>query len=481
MILGLRMRCRIFLDASAADFLDLLHCGQINAVRIIDIAVGIRAGHDLRTEFLCLFDCIGCNIAGAGHHYRLSLQADVLCIQHILHKVQQTIARRLGTSKTSAIGQALACQHRRVVGIADALVLAEQIADLTPADTDIARRNIHMGADMAIELRHEALAELHHFIVGFALRVEIGAALAAADGKSGQRVLEYLLEGKELQDAQVHARMEAQTALVRPDGAVHLHTVAAVDVGLTLVILPRDTEDDNAFRLHHALQYLCLFIFRILLQCRYNRRKHFVHGVLELHLLRIAFFHDIQNILDILLHICHTNRSLPIHVLFSKMICRIDSCNGYHYTTAWFVCPFPSHRNTVYITAALLFLIQKFQKLIVVLFQLAVFIRKLQGREHADPASRKGARLPRNALHMVIHHLRKLLDVLRIAVRTEFISIAKNIYFHAPGLVLWRNRSQLCHLITALCAKLSMELRLNCRKNIPERRVRFLIGQGTIS
>ena len=65
----------------------------------------------------------------------------------------------------------------------------------------------------------KALAEAHNLSVGLALRVEVGAALAAAHGQRGKAVLEDLLEAQELDDAQVDGRMQAQAALVGSDGS----------------------------------------------------------------------------------------------------------------------------------------------------------------------------------------------------------------------------------------------------------------------
>ena len=102
------------------------------------------------------------------------------------------------------------------------LVLAEQEADLAAAHADVAGRHVGVRADVAEQLGHEALAEAHHFVVGLALGVEVRAALAAAHRQRGQGVLEDLLEGQELQHAEVDRRVEAQPALVGADGAVHL-------------------------------------------------------------------------------------------------------------------------------------------------------------------------------------------------------------------------------------------------------------------
>lgn len=56
------------------------------------------------------------------------------------------------------------------------------------------------------------------------------------------------MPGMEGRDAhgQVHGRVQAQAALVRPQGRVELHAVAAVDAQAALVVLPGDAELDDA-------------------------------------------------------------------------------------------------------------------------------------------------------------------------------------------------------------------------------------------
>ena len=137
--------------------------------------------------------------------------------------------------------------------VAQALVLAEEVADLPGAHADVAGGHVGVGADVLEQLRHEALAKAHDLGVGLALGVEVTAALAAADGQAGQGVLEDLLKAQELDDALVDGGMEPQTALVRADGAVELDAEAAVDVDVALIILPGHTELDDALRLHQAV------------------------------------------------------------------------------------------------------------------------------------------------------------------------------------------------------------------------------------
>jgi hypothetical protein len=81
---------------------------------------------------------------------------------------------------------------------------------------------------------------------------------AAAHGKGGQRVLEYRLEGEELQQAQVHGGVESQAALVWADGAVHLDPESPVDLELPLIVDPRNAEHDHALELHDAFEDLGL-------------------------------------------------------------------------------------------------------------------------------------------------------------------------------------------------------------------------------
>src|SRR5690606_22910935 len=133
------------------------------------------------------------------------------------------------------------------ITVGDALVLAEQVADLASTDADVARRDVGVLAEMAVQLGHEALTEPHHLGVGAALRVEVAAALAAADRHAGECVLEDLLKPEELDRAERDRRVEPQPALVRAERAVVLDPVAAVDADPVLVVEPRHPEDDLAF------------------------------------------------------------------------------------------------------------------------------------------------------------------------------------------------------------------------------------------
>ena len=162
---------------------------------------------------------------------------------------------------------------------------------------------------MAEKLSHEALAETHDLGIALAMGVKVRAALGTADGKPRQSVLVNLLKGEELQDVEVDTGMEAQAPLVRPDGAVQLHAIAAVDLDFTLVISPGHTELNDALRLHHALQDLVLLVFRMLIQERFHGFQHFSDRGEELLLVRVTLFYLREHPFDICFAVCHIFRS----------------------------------------------------------------------------------------------------------------------------------------------------------------------------
>src|SRR5699024_7006286 len=126
------------------------------------------------------------------------------------------------------------------------------------------------------------LAEPHDLAVAAAVRVEVGAALAAADGQAGQRVLEDLLEAEELHDAEVHRGMEPQAALVRAERGVVLDADAAVDLHGALVIDPGDTEDDLPLRLAQPHQDAVVLVLGVPGLDDLERLEHLPDSLMEL-------------------------------------------------------------------------------------------------------------------------------------------------------------------------------------------------------
>src|SRR5690606_11074198 len=126
--------------------------------------------------------------------------------------------------------------------------------------------------------------------VGAALGVEVRAALAAPDGQAGESVLERLLEPEELDDAQVHAGVEPQAALVRTERGVELDSEAAVDLHRSVVVHPRHAEDDLPLGLTQPLNHAG--VLGVLADHSPETVQYLVGGLVELALVRVAT-HDL--------------------------------------------------------------------------------------------------------------------------------------------------------------------------------------------
>ena len=249
-------------QTGATDLLDVPEQGDVDAVGIVDVAVGVGDGDDLRAVLLGLLDGVDGDVARAGDADRLPGERLALVLDHVEKEVDGTVTSGLGTGERAAVGEALAGEDAGPL-VAETLVLAEHVADLASAGSDVTSGHVGVGADVLHELGHEALAEGHDLTVGLALGVEVGAALGTAHRQGREGVLEDLLEAQELEDGEVHGRVQAQTTLVGPDGRVELDAVAAVDLDLALVIDPGHAEDDDALRLDEALEKGVLLVLGV--------------------------------------------------------------------------------------------------------------------------------------------------------------------------------------------------------------------------
>ena len=240
----------------------------------------------LRAELDQLLDRVLGDVAAAGDEARLALETVAAGGEHLLGEVDGAVAGRLGPDQRAAPAERLAGEHAGEL-VADPLVLPEQVADLACADADVTGRDVGELPDVPLQLGHERLAEAHHLGVALVLRVEVGAALAAAHGERREGVLQHLLERQELEHADVDARVEPQPALERADRARHLDAVAAVDLDLACVVDPRDAEDDHALRLDEPLQDLVVDVLGMAFEHGSKRLHDLADRLVELRLARV--------------------------------------------------------------------------------------------------------------------------------------------------------------------------------------------------
>ena len=118
---------RVLLDAAALDVLQLHDERQllgVDALRVVDGAVGVGEGDALAAELVDLLDRVLGDVAGAGDRDGLALERIAARGQLLLREVDRAVARRLGTDEAAAPVEALAGQDAGEL-VAEPLVLPD--------------------------------------------------------------------------------------------------------------------------------------------------------------------------------------------------------------------------------------------------------------------------------------------------------------------------------------------------------------------
>jgi hypothetical protein len=131
-------------------------------------------------------------------------------------------------------------------------------------------------------------------MVALALGVEVRPALAPAHRQAGQRVFEGLFKGEEFEDAFIDRGVKADAAFIGSDGVVVLHTPAALDADIVVVVFPADAERYDAVGFGNAPQYLFAMIAFLVGEEVENILGHLLHRLDELGLARVAFLHALH-------------------------------------------------------------------------------------------------------------------------------------------------------------------------------------------
>ena len=94
--------------ARALLVVDVLEHGVVDAVGILDPAVGIGAGEHLAAELRDLLDGVDGDVAGAVNDDVLALEGIAVALEVLVHEVDQAVAGGLGAGERAAEGEALA-------------------------------------------------------------------------------------------------------------------------------------------------------------------------------------------------------------------------------------------------------------------------------------------------------------------------------------------------------------------------------------
>ena len=172
---------------------------------------------------------------------------------------------------------------------------------------------------MAVELRHEALAEAHNLPIALAFGVEVAAPLGSPQRQAGEAVFEDLLKAQEFQDGQVHCGVEPQAPLIGPNGGAELDPVAPVDPGAALVVDPGHPEADHPLRLHEGFDDAVCLVLRVVTHNQIQALQHLQHRLLELPLVRVPGKHLVIYILQICASHCEHPPFFPYFRVINRL------------------------------------------------------------------------------------------------------------------------------------------------------------------
>ena len=223
-------------------------------------------------------------------------------LKNFIQIVNCAVSGSFRTDQRTAEAEVFACQNAVLEHALQTAILAIQETDLASADTHITCRNIDVRSDVAIQSCHKGLAETHDLSITLACRIKVGTALAAADRKACQGILEDLLKAEELDDSRIDVRLETKAAFVRSDRSVELAAVADVGVDIAVVIFPDYAESEHTLRLHHTAEKIDFFVFRMLINNRSERRKNFFDCLNEFRLVAVLLFDISDYLIYILAH-----------------------------------------------------------------------------------------------------------------------------------------------------------------------------------
>ena len=100
-----------------------------------------------------------------------------------------------------------------------------------------------------------------------------------------------MLEGEELQDAEIDGRVETKPALIGTNRAVHLDAKTAVDLNVAALVHPRYAEHDHTLGLDDPLEHFGASIFGVFVENDDEGLRHFFDSLMKLGLGRVLGFH----------------------------------------------------------------------------------------------------------------------------------------------------------------------------------------------
>ena len=134
------------------------------AIGIIDVAVGSAYCHHLGTQLCSFLHGTPCHVSESAHRHRLAVEVETACGEHLFYKVESSVARGFGAYAGTSPFESFTCEHT-LPAMGELLIHAEEISNLSCADSNVAGRHVLVRTDVSVQFGHVCLAEAHHFCV----------------------------------------------------------------------------------------------------------------------------------------------------------------------------------------------------------------------------------------------------------------------------------------------------------------------------
>ena len=197
------------------------------------------------------------DVAEALHGERGAVEAEVLVAGPFLEAVNDAEARGLLAAVAAARGHGLAgddAAHAHLLGVAHGVhVRVHHPHHGLRVGADVGRRDVPFGTDVRAQSVGEAARDAFDLGDGVLARVELDAALAAAEGDVVQRRLEAHPRGQGLHLVEIGLLVVAHAALVRAHDVVVLDAVALEELVLAVVHADRKVRDELVLGLRQDL------------------------------------------------------------------------------------------------------------------------------------------------------------------------------------------------------------------------------------
>ena len=231
---------------------------RVDALGVGDVAADVADADDDRALLREQARGVAADVAEALDDDVRAVEVEVLVLRPLGDAVNDALAGRLGAAVAAAGGDALAgddaADRVAVAGADDVHVRVHHPDHRLAVGVHVGRRDVEVGADVAAERRGEAARDALELGLAVLARVELDAALAAAERDLVERALVRHPRRERLHLVEVGLVVVAHAALVRAEDVVVLDAVALEHLDTCRCHADREVDDQLVLGLAEDLR-----------------------------------------------------------------------------------------------------------------------------------------------------------------------------------------------------------------------------------